>query len=201
MSKLEEQGTHFVRWGAHDEDHPGVSIGCDNFQGGFDITQHLLSLGHQRFAFVGGADGSAPEFMARYLGHKEALKQANLQQYSQQIDAISTEDSGYVATQQLLDKNLELDAIVCASDLIAIGVLRALRDRKIAIPKQIAVVGYDNIQVASFANPSLTTVEQNTKLAGEILVDSLLKLICGEKVEHYLMPVDVVVRQSCGTVK
>ena len=132
---------------------------------------------------------------------KEALKQANLQQYSQQIDAISTEDSGYVATQQLLDKNLELDAIVCASDLIAIGVLRALRDRKIAIPKQIAVVGYDNIQVASFANPSLTTVEQNTKLAGEILVDSLLKLICGEKVEHYLMPVDVVVRQSCGTVK
>lgn len=195
---LEEQHTHFVRWGAHDVEHPGVSIGCDNFQGGFDVTQHLLTLGKQHFAFIGGADSRAPEFMARFMGHKAALDQAGYAASALQIDAISTEDSGYAAAASLLSGVHQLDAIVCASDLIAIGVLRALRDHDIPIPGQIAVVGYDNIPVASFANPALTTVKQDTKLAGEILVDSLLRLIAGEKVDHYLMPVDVVIRQSCG---
>lgn len=198
LTKLEEQHTHFVRWGAHDVQHPGVSIGCDNFQGGFDITRHLLGLGKKNFAFIGGADSHAPEFMARFMGHKEAVKQGGEVVSALQVDAISTEDSGYDAATSLLSQAHQLDAIVCASDLIAIGVLRALRDHNIQIPAQIAVVGYDNIPVASFANPALTTVKQDTKQAGEILVNSLLRLIAGEKVEHYLMPVELVIRQSCG---
>jgi DNA-binding LacI/PurR family transcriptional regulator len=198
LAKLEEQHTHFVRWGAHDVEHPGISIGCDNFQGGFDITRHLLGLKKKNFAFIGGADSHAPEFMARFLGHKEAIKQGGQVVSAVQVDAIFTEDSGYDAAYSLLSQKHQLDAIVCASDLIAIGVLRALRDHDIAIPSQIAVVGYDNIPVASFANPALTTVKQDTKLAGEILVKSLLKLIAGEKVDHCLMPVDLVIRQSCG---
>ena len=66
------------------------------------------------------------------------------------------------------------------------------------IPKDVAIAGFDNIPISSFANPALTTVHQNTKLAGEILVDSLLRLITGEEVSHYLMPVDLVVRHSSG---
>ncbi|MFT6897051.1 MAG: DNA-binding LacI/PurR family transcriptional regulator [Paraglaciecola sp.] len=200
LAKLEEQHTHFVRWGAHDAEHPGISIGCDNFQGGFDITRHLLGLKKKNFAFIGGADNHAPEFMARFMGHTEAIKKQGQVVSAVQVDAISTEDSGYDAATRLLSQKHQLDAIVCASDLIAIGVLRALRDHDIAIPSQIAVVGYDNIPVATFANPALTTVKQDTKLAGEILVNSLLKLIAGEKVDHYLMPVDLVIRQSCGAI-
>jgi DNA-binding LacI/PurR family transcriptional regulator len=78
------------------------------------------------------------------------------------------------------------------------GTIKALRDKNIKIPQQVAVVGYDNIQVSSFANPTLTTVQQNTTLAGEILVSSLLRLIDGEEVAHYLMPVEIIVRDSCG---
>ena len=198
LAALEEQKTHFVRWGAHDIEHPGVSIGCDNFQGGFDITQHLLNLGHKKFAFIGGADSHAPEFMARYLGHKKALEQAKADQSSTQIDAISTEESGYEATIALINSDDTIDAIVCASDLIAMGTIKALRDKNIQIPQQVAVVGYDNIPVSSFANPTLTTVKQNTILAGEILVNCLLRIIDGEQVEHYLMPVEIIVRDSCG---
>ncbi|MFT5676484.1 MAG: DNA-binding LacI/PurR family transcriptional regulator [Paraglaciecola sp.] len=199
LAALEEQKTHFVRWGAHDIEHPGVSIGCDNFQGGFDITQHLLNLGHKKFAFIGGADSHAPEFMARYLGHKKALEQTNAEKSSKQVDAISTEESGYDATIALINSDDTIDAIVCASDLIAIGTIKALRDKNIQIPQQVAVVGYDNIPVSSFANPTLTTVKQNTILAGEILVNCLLRIIDGEQVEHYLMPVEIIVRDSCGT--
>lgn len=200
LTKLEEQETHFVRWGAHDVDHPGVSIGCDNMQGGFDITQHLIHLGRCSFAFIGDSGSQAPEFRERYLGHCKALKQANLVVDSKmQFDAISTEEAGYLAAQALIATGQHFDALVCASDLIALGVLRSLRENAIKIPEQVAIVGYDNIPIASFATPALTTVRQNTKLAGELLVDSLLKLIQGEDVSHHLMPVDLVIRQSCGS--
>jgi DNA-binding LacI/PurR family transcriptional regulator len=200
LTKLEEQETHFVRWGAHDVDHPGVSICCDNMQGGFDITQHLIHLGRKDFVFIGDSGNQAPEFMERYLGHCKALKQANLCiDENLQFDAISTEEAGYLATQALLKTGQKFDALVCASDLIALGALRSLREHGMKIPEEVAIVGYDNIPIASFASPALTTVRQNTKVAGEILVDSLLKLIKGEDVSHHLMPVDLVIRQSCGT--
>jgi DNA-binding LacI/PurR family transcriptional regulator len=200
LTKLEEQGTHFVRWGAHDAEHPGVSIGCNNMQGGFDVTQHILNKQRRQFAFIGEAGSQAPEFKERYLGHCRALKEAGLEvNSSMQFDAISTEQSGYQAVHNLIDTGNKFDAVFCASDLIALGALRCLREKGLNIPQDVAIAGFDNIPISSFANPALTTVHQNTKLAGEILVNSLLKLINGEKVSHYLMPVDLVVRQSCGT--
>lgn len=199
LSKLEEQETHFIRWGAIDEDHPGVSIGCDNFQGGHDITQHLLDIGHKRFAFIGGADSSAPEFMARFQGHGEALNKNGLSsQDTRQVDAISTEESGYQAFESLLDDIDQIDAILCASDLIAVGAMQAMHDNGIRVPEDVAIVGYDNVPVSRFTNPALTTVAQDTVLAGEALVENLLRQINGEKSEAQLMPVELVIRQSCG---
>jgi DNA-binding LacI/PurR family transcriptional regulator len=199
LTKLEEQGTQFVGWGAHDADHPGVSIGCDNMQGGFDVTQHLLKQKRSKFAFIGEAGSQAPEFLERYQGHCEALKQSGLTvDSSMQFDAISTDLSGYQGVQQLINSGQAFDALFCASDLIAIGAMRCLQENGINIPQGVSIAGFDNIPISSFANPALTTVHQNTKLAGEILVDSLLKLINGEPASHYLIPVDLVVRQSCG---
>ena len=84
-------------------------------------------------------------------------------------------------------------------DTIAIGVLRELRQENINVPDDVAVVGYDNIAVSAYTTPSLTTVQQNTKLAGELLVNTLIKAINNEVVQDYLMPADVIVRQSCGS--
>ena len=200
LSQLEEQQTHFVRWGAQDKDHPGVSIGCNNYQGGHDITQHLIDLGRRHFAFIGGADNHAPEFQARYIGHCDAISKAGLTVNKEnQIEAMSTEQSGYNAAKILLAKNNEIDAICCASDLIAIGVIQACQDSGLDIPKDIALVGFDNIPVSRFTNPGLTTMAQNTRLAGELLVTSLLSLINGRHVEPQLMQVEIVKRKSCGS--
>jgi DNA-binding LacI/PurR family transcriptional regulator len=170
-------------------------------QGGFDVTQHILNKQRSQFAFIGEAGSQAPEFKERYLCHCKALKHAGLEvNSSMQFDAISTEQSGYQAAQNLIDTGNIFNAVLCASDLIALGALRCLREKGLNIPQDVAIAGFDNIPISSFANPALTTVHQNTKLAGEILVNSLLKLINGEKVSHYLMPVDLVVRQSCGTL-
>ena len=97
-----------------------------------------------------------------------------------------------------MESGAKVDAIVCASDLISIGVLSALKDSGLKVPDDIAVAGYDNIPLAPFTNPPLTTVKQNTKLAGELLVDGLVGQIEGKVVKSHLIDAELVVRQSCG---
>jgi len=199
LEKLLAQNTHFVIWGAEHNNKSVLSIGCDNHQGGVIATQHMLAQGRKNIAFLGDSSSHSPEFRDRYLGHCEALKEQQIKPNKQlQFDAISTESSGFDAANTLLDKGIEFDAIFAASDLIAIGALRALKKRGVDVPNDVAIIGYDDIPVASFANPSLTTIKQNTQLAGEILVESLLKLIRGQEVAPMLIPTNLVIRHSCG---
>jgi DNA-binding LacI/PurR family transcriptional regulator len=199
LEQLVRQGTHFVRWGAVLEGQPGLSVGCDNFNGGREATQHLLGLGRRRIAFLGSASGHYPEFLERYRGYSEALRTASATVSAVlQVDAITMEQSGYEAACELLARGESFDAIVAASDLIAVGALRALQERGIDVPGAVSVVGFDDIPAASLANPPLTTVMQDTRLAGEALVDSLLCSVHGEPAENKVLPTRVVVRRSCG---
>lgn len=200
LTQLQEQGTHIMRWGAPVAEYPGISIGCDNFQGGKDVTEHVLSLRQGNFAFIGDVGDKAPEFQARYEGYLQALEQhSGTSVASVQIDAISAESAGIDAAQQLLDRQAPLpDAIVCAADIIAVGVLKTLKAAGVQVPADVAVVGFDNIQLSAFTTPSLTTVQQNTIQAGEALVENLLRAIEGEQTTDYLMPATLIVRQSCG---
>lgn len=98
LQLLVEQGTHFVRWGAALPGQPGISIGSDNYQGGLDITEHLLAQGCRRIAFLGHASNHYPEFEERYRGYVAALKQQGLvADRALQFDAITTESSGHAA--------------------------------------------------------------------------------------------------------
>jgi DNA-binding LacI/PurR family transcriptional regulator len=199
LEQLVRKGTHFVRWGAVMPGQPGISIGCDNFRGGKDVTEHLLSRGRKRIAFVGHASDHYPEFFERYRGYSQALADASLQTLPElQIDAFTTEQSGYDAACSLLDRNAGLDALFCASDLIAIGAMRALQERGLRIPEDIAVAGFDDIPTARFANPSLTTVHQDTKVAATLLVESLLNIIQGEEAASRTIAPSLVIRQSTG---
>jgi DNA-binding LacI/PurR family transcriptional regulator len=177
LQKLAAQGMHSIRWGAVLSDQPDVSIGCDNFQGGHAVAAHLLEQGCRRIAFLGDASSHYPEFFERYRGHAEALREAG------------------IAADPALQADA-FDAVFAASDLIAIGAMRALADRGIKVPEEVAVAGFDDIPMARFLNPPLTTVLQDTKLAGETLVDNLLRLIRHEPVETQRLPVKLVVRRS-----
>lgn len=197
LQRLVEQGTHFVRWGAALPDQPGVSIGSDNFQGGFDITGHLLEQGCRRIAFLGHASSHYPEFEERYRGHVEAMRVAGIEaEPALQHDAITTEQPGHDACAALLARGERFDAICAASDLIAIGAMRALREHGLQVPADVAVTGFDDIPLAGSVSPSLTTVQQDTKLAGSLLVDGLIALIRGEVAESRAIPTRLVPRDS-----
>ena len=198
LIKLSEQETHFVRWGAEVKNLPIASIGCNNIIGGKEITEHVIKQGKKHFAFLGSASTHAPEFFDRYKGHCQALRNHNLVvNENTQFNALYTEEAGYEAAVKLIDSGEKFDAICAASDLIAIGAMRALKEHDIAIPEQVAVVGFDDIAIASFTFPPLTTVKQDTKLAGELLVNTLLAQINGDEVSSKLIKPSLIVRNSC----
>ncbi|WP_371374895.1 LacI family DNA-binding transcriptional regulator [Thalassotalea aquiviva] len=197
LVQLDAQGTHFVRWGAKVEDLNIVTLGCDNHHGGYQVTQHLLSQGRKQCAFIGTASRHAPEFFDRYKGHSQAIMDAGYTvDKDLQRHAISTEQAGFNATMELLNSGKAFDALFAASDLIAIGAIRAIREQGLRVPDDIAVAGFDDIAIAQFTRPSLTTAKQDTLMAGEMLVDSLLALIDGKPAKTTLLPSQLVIRDS-----
>ena len=197
LERLVAQGTHFVRWGPVLTSEPGISIGSDNAQGGYDVARHLLSQGRKRIAFLGHATSHYPEFFDRYRGYERALLEVRAATSAAlQVDAINLEESGFNAVNELRARGVEFDAIVAASDLIAIGALSALQANGIDVPRDVAVVGFDDIPAACHTNPPLTTVMQDTRRAGELLVETLLRQIAGDPATNSVIPTKLVVRKS-----
>jgi DNA-binding LacI/PurR family transcriptional regulator len=202
LHKLIAQGTHFVRWGPVLPSQPGITIGCDNHLAGREMTEHLLLQGHRRIAFLGHASAERyPEFYERYRGYTDALAQAGIAlEAALQVDAITTEQAGFEAMNRLLDQGSAPDAVFGASDLIAIGAMRAIQSRGLRVPEDIAVAGFDNIPMANFVSPGLTTVLQDTKQAGESLVKTLIHQINNEPAASQMLPARLVIRRSCGAL-
>ncbi len=199
LDRLVEQGAHFVRWGAVQAGQPGTTIGCDNVRGGTDVARHLLGLGRRRIAFLGTATEGCPEFLDRYRGYRLALEEAGLAPATPSpIEAINTEAAGHAAAMSLVDSAVPFDGVVAASDLIAIGAIRALQDRGLAVPADVSVTGFDDILAAGFTSPPLTTIAQDSHAAGELLVDTLLRAIQGQPTPSVMLPARLVVRRSCG---
>ena len=199
LVNLVERGTHFVRWGAVQPDQPGVSIGCDNFNGGMIAAEHLIGLGRRRIAFLGDASSHYPEFLERYRGCDAALRAVGSSMApALQVDAESAEEAGYAAACELLGRDVAFDAVFAASDLIALGAMRALGEHGLRIPEDVAVVGFDDIPTARFANPPLTTVAQDTTRAGALLVEMLMHAVRDEPASSVTLPVSLVVRRSSG---
>ncbi len=197
FNTLLEQNTKFVCWGASVDNRPDLTISCDNYGGGKLAAEHLLAYSRKDCAFIGDASDHSPEFFARFNGFKDALQQNGISLNERKIaNAISTEESGYHATRSLIANNITFNALFAASDLIAIGAIRALKEANINVPKDVAVIGFDNISIASYINPPLTTIEQNTTIAGQMLVENLLKLIRGEQVQSTLLPPRLIARGS-----
>lgn len=197
LSQLVASDAVFVRWGSVRDDNIGATVGSDNFGAGQQAGEHLLGLGRQRIAFLGHADEHYPEFAERYRGLCAALSAAGqVAEPALQIDALSSEGEGRQAAQALLDQGLEFDAVFAASDLIAIGAIQALSAAGKRVPQDVAVMGFDNIPAASLTTPPLTTLVQDIKTGGELLVESLIAQIEDRPVPAGTIPAKLVVRQS-----
>ena len=159
--------------------------------------QFLIAKKRTQCAFIGDASEHSPEFFARFNGFKDTLQKHGLDVDARQIiNAISTDESGYNATKTLLSLKRPINAIFAASDLIAIGAIRAIKEAGFNVPNDISVIGFDDIPVANFTEPSLTTVNQSTSVAGEMLVANLLAQLKDEPPQQTQLKPTLVVRKS-----
>jgi LacI family transcriptional regulator len=196
--KLLDLKVHVV---AMDRDYPDLKMDVvitDNLQGGRLATQHLIGLGHQRIACITGP--SKVNLSAqRVTGYIQSLQEAGL---GFDKDLIISGDfhpeSGQAAAYQLLSMQDPPTAIFACNDMMAIGVLRACMELGRRIPQDLALVGYDDIELASYTTPSLTTIQQPKKEMGVTALKYLLDRIQAEQSapQKALLPVSLVVRGS-----
>ena len=199
VARLDAARVPSVTWGPVGAGQPGHFIGSDNVSGAREGVTHLISRGRKRIAFLGDYSDHCPELRDRHVGYKRALAEGGLEAIpGLQRHCEISEAAGERAVQELLDGDVPFDAIFAACDLIAIGAMKGLRRRGLSIPGDVAVMGFDDIVTATFTDPPLTTVHQNTEKAGELLVETLLALIDGAQVSSKMIPTKLMVRGSCG---
>lgn len=169
-------------------------VGVDNAGGAALAVAHLLRSGRTRVATVAGPQDMVAG-IDRLTGYQTALAEAGREPVVATGDF--TQESGAVAMRELLRREPELDAVFVASDLMGLGVLRALRQAGRRVPEDVAVVGFDDVQAARYADPPLTTVRQPIAEIGRRLARQLLRLAGGETIEPaVVLDVELVLRGS-----
>src|SRR5262245_7314335 len=184
----------FILWGAPPGGGYSTVVG-DSATGGRRATEHLLQRGRSRVAFLGGYENS--EVNGRRQGYQAALRAAGMEpDPALAVSTHWTEESGRAAMEDLLERNADLDGVFACSDVLAIAAIDAMREHGVDVPRDVGVVGYDDIAVARFCNPPLTTIRQNGPLAGRLLAEHLVQHLHTGLVTNVSIPAELVVRES-----
>lgn len=179
----------FVVWGTN---APGLDynvVGSDNEKGGRLAAQHLLAQGCQRLLFLG--DIHHLEIRQRWQGFSQCAPDAAQQ------DCDFTSGDGHAVTARLFAGGaLPYDGILAASDTIGVGAIKALSELGLAIPQQVALVGFDDMAIAQYAHPALSSIRQEVALGGRRLVENLMAKMAGNEPASTELDVSLVVRAS-----
>ena len=173
------------------------SVGSANWSGGVAATQHLIDQGHRRIGIITGpADMMCS--VARLAGYRSAMAMASLPVDPELIRYGDFHvEGGYEHALQLLEREHPPTAVFAGSDLQALGVLEAARTKGIRVPRDLSVVGYDDVPIARWSSPALTTVHQPLKEMAEEATRLVLRLRDGDVAPTRMdLGVDLVVRQS-----
>ncbi len=187
--------------------NPGQEVdSCDtisiaNYQGAREMVEHLIGLGHRRIAMVRGPAANL-DAQQRLQGYRDALAAAKLGPDPElEVEGDFTERSGYDALAVLVGRTSRPSALFVGNDHMAIGVMSAMREHGLVVPDDLAVAGFDDISMARFTSPPLSSVRVNTALLGERAVELLLRARrSGNPAvkQHEVLPTSLAIRSSCG---
>ncbi len=197
LNQLAARRVPIVVWGAQLPQQLYTTVGGDNVSGGMLATSHLIEHGRRRIAFFG--DINIPEVAQRYRGYCNALTAAGLPVDPQlRVSVPFVPDGGTEAVREMARRSVLYDAIFACSDLLAMTAINALRELGREVPRDLGVVGYDDIVLAHYYHPPLTTIRQPIRAAGEALVASLLELIDGRAAASSQLPTELIVRSTAA---
>jgi len=198
FNHLMKSHKNFIVWGAELPGQTYCSVGSNNQQGGARATSHLARLGRRRIVYMGD-NAEAPEMKQRYQGYLRALDEAGLPFDPALVAPCHFEmESAEAAVANLRTKGVGFDGIFAASDIIALGAIKGMNRSGIRVPEDVSVVGYDNIQLASYSYPMLTTISQELARAGRLMVSKLLGAFDNAEILSERLSTELVIRESCG---
>jgi len=176
-------------------------LNVDNFGGAYEMTKHLLSHGHQRIAIINGIEENV-DARERLRGYGVAMREAGASvDPALQVPGHFSEAGGYDAARRLLSRSPRPTAIFASNDSMAIGALSALRDQGVQIPEEMALAGFDDVPIATYLTPTLTSVQVGIHHLGVRAVETLLHAV-GNRNAHckqqILLPTKLSLRESCG---
>lgn len=193
LEEASKTRSDFVVWGAKLDDQHYPLLGSDNVLGGFKAANHLKQIGRKHIHFLG--DTTGPEMRLRFEGFASATghePSSNLPLlHSCDLDIASA----IAMSQHLIEEGVEIDGIVAVNDVVALGAVIGLQRRGIRVPDDVAVVGYDDIELCRYAHPTLSSVSQNAPIAGKTLVSKLFA-DSKRRLLSELLTTDLVVRES-----
>ncbi len=169
----------------------------DNFSGAYDGVTYLIEKGYRKIAFITGPFSTTTS-KDRLKGYEKALEDHNITLNESLIfEGEYKGQWGTKATKMILDQNLDIDAIFCGNDLIAINVIKTLKKNGIRVPDDLAIIGYDNIKISEMIEPALTTVNQPVYKMGYKAVELLINILEGNIQEKTIqLESNLVVRDS-----
>lgn len=177
------------------------TVSLANFEGAYAMVQHLLALGHTRIAMLKGPPGNI-DAAERYRAYHQAMLDAGLDPLTMpDLSGDFTETAGYQSAAVLLRLTERPTAVFAANDYMAVGLLGALRQAGVDVPREIAVVGFDDITISQYLTPALTTVHVDAYELGQQAVRRLLAAVRTPNLRptHEVLPTRLVVRGSCGS--
>jgi DNA-binding LacI/PurR family transcriptional regulator len=178
------------------------SVMIENMLSSVNATQYLIELGHRRIAYLGDRNGRNSD-TERFAGYRHALDSAELSFIPELVvHGDGTPEGGMEAAMRLLTSGHPPTAIFCYDDMTALGAMRQIRARGLAIPEDISVIGFDDLPIARYTEPPLTTVRQPMAQMGAMAMTVMLDLLTGSKSSHNIkVPGELVVRASVGRPK
>ncbi len=198
LTVLTETGIPFVVLGRHLAGHTYHTTGLDNNEGGYLAGRHLVELGHRRIATITGPlDQVAAR--DRFDGFRRALAESGVCLPNEAV--IQTDyrsETARAAMAQLLDQTLQYTAVFIFSDFMSIAALDVIHQRGLVVPKDLSIVSFDDIPLATYVSPPLTTVRSEMKQFGHCIATQLLEIIEERDVEDILVPVSLIVRGSAA---
>lgn len=178
------------------------TVGIDNLKSAYDATKHLINLGHKNIAIMLGEKNDLCISWWRYKGYKKALEESNIEINSENM-LIGNYDTrtAYNETKSFLKQNKEVTAIFAISDIMAVGVAKAVADCGLKVGKDIAIIGFDGMDISEFYNPGITTMKQPKEAMALKSIELLFALLSGKgEHKHILLDTELIERESCNSI-
>lgn len=198
VTELTKLNFPFVVIGKPENEHEVNWVDNNNFAIGYELTIHFLQQGHRKIAFL-GLSSNYIVTLDRLNGYKKALEDNGLTVDERLIvESKLIDDNGYDLMKQLLERGITPTGVIAGDDLLAFGAMRLINEQGMKVPEDIAIAGFNNVQLANYSSPPLTTVEVNPFLLGSKAFELLLAAINSDykSYNRAIVPAELVIRGS-----